>query len=345
MAPDRLRVRLLFKVVESRSGEVRVRDLPNGHEWIAWRWQSTTDWVVLRVVYAVSPNRERVLLLEERESADISKPAERRYVFALGNLRRPWEPLRSLDPAERITHILDYPVWLDNSTFAIGVSTEPDSAEGYRVFRWSVDTPGGPTEMSADSAYYRELAAEQVARARRALSQVPPGAVPEDVPRWLDRLGVSPWDGGDITTRPFELRRKTHLSLSPSGTKLAIADNSRRVLTIFDLGTGRKVCVGALSLLLNEATRFLQLRWSPDERWLLFTEEHDHHARSWGMGSRPGGGYEMALTASPAPTPEPAFRPLPGWGGLVSFVRAVSVDSSEALTLVVGEDAFWLEPT
>lgn len=156
----------------------------------------------------------------------------------------------------------------------------------------------------------------QVERTAEALARLPQNLVPEDL-RTPERLVLAP-DGAEVTVETFEMLVKSYVSLSPSGRRIAIADRGRS-LTVVALDTGAQHRAEAVHLVLREATIIKDIRWSPDEGWVLFTEQH------YQRGELPVGVAKPPISRK-----------------VVSLIRALEVESGEVVTLVAGENGFWV---
>jgi len=258
------------------------------------------------------------MLVEERSVAESSTPE---YVFLLADLGEPWEQPRRLNTRTAFGYVRDYPVWLDNSSVAFGVSEEPSREDSYRVLRWKAPFTAPAKEAPELARYFRQRTEGEIERTRAALRLIPQGLVPQDIHESIGQghgLILSP-DGTSVTVLTFELLIKSYVCLSPSGTKIALA-NQGKTLTLLDLDAKTQHSVTPLTLFPNERTLLCDIRWSPDEQWVLFTESH--YRRFTALGVMKGNTWAEAL----------------------ALVRAANVKSGEAFTLTLGWDGLWIDP-
>ena len=349
------RVRLLFTTVGEKEGEVRLRDLPHGDEWTLWRWQLHGRGYFARVRIVPSPDLRRVLILEERMLCDPNpqKPCHNEYIFALADLWAPEDSARPL-PSPAFIVVVHYPVWLDSSAFVVGVSGKDGSKQGYQQMLWRVDPPTPPRKM-AEQDYFTRRKARQLAATRVALNDMPAELLPAEIrehvaksqaiaglnlrelQRLVDQYPAMPeakdedaalalarldmlQDESDTPLGPEALRIRlaySRVSLSPSGKRMAVTDGGDKLIT-FDPASRQSQRVSPLELLVAEQTVLSDLHWSPDEQWLLFTETH----------------YQGSSRAGRAPRT--------AWSPVVAFVRALNTESGEVVTLVAGQNGFWM---
>jgi len=307
------RMRLVYQTTsEARRGQWRLRDLPEGlDEWVLWEWTNDPWERRLSTSYcAISGDWRHALFVEEW----LVRAYFPTCTFALADLAEPLHGGKSVT-IENTFYLVDYPVWLDNSRFVLGVADGPDRTEGYRQAQFNVIT-GAPEQDPQPPYDYAGRNQAQVERTADALARLPQSLVPEDL-RAPRHLVLAP-DGADVTVETFEMLVKSYASLSPSGRRIAIADRGR-TLTVVALETGAQHRAEAVHLLLREATVIKDIHWSPDEGWVLFTEQH------YQRGELPVGVAKPPISRK-----------------VVSLVRALEVDSGEVVTLVAGENGFWV---
>jgi len=312
-------VRLLFRTYAGAEGYLRVRDLPYGDQWVLWQFRTEGQgYALLRLHATVSPDRRRVLLVEERSSAG---GARREYVFALGDLATPWTPAIRLTSPGPFAYLVHYPVWLDSSKVIFGVSDRLLSREGYRELVWEMPFAATPIPATASDGYFDDSIAREVERVRTTLALIPDHLVPKDIESYMaDRAGlVLAPEGSSVTVPAIEALIRSYVTVSTSGRRVAVADLGKR-LTVFDRDTKSERQVRPLTVFANEITALEDLRWSPDEEWLLFTERHFQRYTPLGV-AKPG-----------------------AWEETLSLVRAMAVQTGEVFTLIPGADASWIEP-
>jgi hypothetical protein len=133
----------------------------------------------------------------------------------------------------------------------------------------------------------------------------------------LSQLGLT-LDGESLYVPRIEMAVFSSVSLAPTGQLVAVADMGQSLAIITANGRQRHR-VRALPVFSKEVTRIDDLHWSPDAKWLLFTERHfQRRAAASGVI-----GHGNSVVES------------------LSLVRAINVASGEALTLVRGENASW----
>jgi hypothetical protein len=134
-----------------------------------------------------------------------------------------------------------------------------------------------------------------------------PGAV-------LGSAGI--WWGRDLRVpRPVA-------AVAPDGKHVALSAGDGAVLVITRTGTRSYVASRTLSatqLLRDEAVRFQHLRWSPDSKYLTFTETHYYPAQYYAPDI--GRGYQVPANVT-------------------SLVRLYDLESDDVQTVMVGENAF-----
>jgi hypothetical protein len=304
-------------VYETRSergdGQWRLRALPEGREeWVLWEWTNDPWERTLSASYcAISGDWRHALFVQSWSALPSYFPD---CTFALADLAEPINGGKSMTITKSF-YLVDYPVWLDNSRFVFGVADDPEGTEGCRQIQFDAATGAmGPGPQPPYDFATRNGA--QIERTAQALDRLPQALVPEDL-RPPRQLVLAP-DGQGVTHRFPAARGRSYASLSPSGRQIAVADRGDS-LTVVALETGAQRHTEALPLLLREGTAIKHVRWSPDEAWVLFTEEH-YQSREMRVG---------------------VMDP-PGSRKVVSLVRALDVASGEVLTLVAGENGFWV---
>jgi hypothetical protein len=308
-------VRLVFQVLEEAQGRLYVRDLPKGREWVIWRWGEDKTGLP-GVYYDVSPDQQKAILVEAHWSYSATS-TECNYIFVLLDLTNPDVPARRLPLGQEVAYIVYYPQWISNSAFVFGVSSKVNSEDNYRELIWEADFSGQPRPSGKTSEYFNKRSLQILEQTRQALKHIPKNLVPEDIEQ-SSRL-ITAADCDDVTLHRFEVAVRSCLSLAPSGKRFAVT-NLGRSLTVVDLHGGKIQAIRPMAILAGEITQLEQLRWSPDEKWLLFTERH----------------YQKYKTP-------PGVAHQDSWSQTVAFVRAFSLQSGQGFTLVAGENAFWIK--
>jgi hypothetical protein len=308
-------VRIAFQAVRPCGGELRVRDAPNGPEWVVWGWRVRPDEELLSSHASLSPDRTRLLLAQEWLTGP---ERERRCKLVLADVADPFPHARELEDTEGLVRFRRYPVWLDNSVVSFEAGRTVGSSEVLHEVRWSLKADGPPEQVSGPAGDLGRRADLEVRRVRDTLARLPRALLPDDLGQAVDdgrELTPSP-DGLSATLPWIEVLIRSSASVAPSGRMVAIAKLGRSVVVVDDTG-GQRQSAPALTIFPGEATVIEELHWGPGDRWLLWTERHYQNT---GPPSGVAKGDQ--------------------WTESLTVVRAMDMQSGDALTLASGEDAF-----
>ncbi len=308
---------LLYQTMERPGGELRLCRYASEYERVLWRWRNPEARLLSRPFYSISPDGRRALVVQEEF---LWSSGQGRYTFTLVDLDDADEAAMSLRLKAEFSFLFDYPMWLDNAQVLLGVTDEWKGHKGYRELVWNMNS--GAVALSGRHTV-EQRRQERASGISQVLQHLPRTLVPQDIRSWLqDPRSLPPLeltlDGASLSVPRGQLAIASYVSLAPSGQMLAVADMGRSLAVVTASGLKRQT-VQALPVFTKEVTQIEDIHWSPDERWVLFTERHFQRRHpSRGVF---GGPYAVE--------------------GL-SLVRAINTESGEALTLVRGEDASWL---